>query len=229
MSKVENSPVNNEEVKSSKKPIFELDKKFESNNEEVFERLKEIKSNQMLLFKEQDLLIKQYKKNCDVELKKFSGKRRKKILEGGETKRSGFTKPTRIPKQIAEFLGLSEEAVLPRTEVTKHIYEYIKSNELQIKEDKKKSYTDAKLSELFNLPEKSVIEFSTFQVLLSKVYNLDKARLLALNNTETTTEVKVEPSTVVETSTSVVEISTSVVETEVKVETDTKSKKKGTK
>ena len=222
MSKVENSPVNNEEVKTSKKTNLELDKKFESNNEEVFERLKEIKTNQMLLFKEQDLLIKQYKKNCDMELKKFSGKRKKKILEGGETKRSGFTKPTRIPKQIAEFLGLSEDAVLPRTEVTKHIYEYIKSNELQIKEDKKKSYTDAKLSELFNLPEKSVIEFSTFQVLLSKVYNLDKARLeglSAVNTTETTmTETKkVEPSTEVETT------------TEVKLETETKSKKKGTK
>ena len=224
MSKVENSPVNNEEVKTSKKANLELDKKFEGNNEEVFERLKEIKSNQMLLFKEQDLLIKQYKKNCDMELKKFSGKRRKKNVEGGEAKRSGFTKPTRVPKQIAEFLGLSEDAVLPRTEVTKHIYEYIKSNELQIKEDKKKSYTDAKLSELFNLPEKSVIEFSTFQVLLSKVYNLDKARLeglSAVNTTETTmTETKkVEPSTEVKVETT----------TEVKVETETKSKKKGTK
>jgi hypothetical protein len=52
MSKVENSPVNNEEVKTSKKVVLELDKKFESNNEEVSERLKEIRSNFMLLFKE---------------------------------------------------------------------------------------------------------------------------------------------------------------------------------
>ena len=65
--------------------------------------------------------------------KSLTNKERKKNVEGGEAKRSGFTKPTRVPKQIAEFLGLSEDAVLPRTEVTKHIYEYIKSNELQIK------------------------------------------------------------------------------------------------
>jgi chromatin remodeling complex protein RSC6 len=45
MSKVENSSVINEEVKTNKKANLELDKKFEGNNEEVFERLKEIKSN----------------------------------------------------------------------------------------------------------------------------------------------------------------------------------------
>ncbi len=216
MSKVENSPVNNEEVKTSKKVVLELDKKFESNNEEVTERLKEIRSNFMLLFKEQDLLVKQYKKNCDSELKRSGGKRKKKNVEGGETKRSGFTKPTRVPSKIAQFLGLPEDSVLPRTEVTKHIYEYIKSNELQIKEDKKKSCTDAKLSELFNLPEKSIIEFSTFQVLLSQVYKLEKARLEGVEF-ETTTVV--EPVT-----TSVVEVP--VVETPVETTKTTKSKKK---
>ena len=216
MSKLENSPVvNNEEVKTSKKVVLELDKKFENNNEEVSERLKEIRSNFMLLFKEQDLLVKQYKKNCDTELKRSGGKRKKKNLEGGETKRSGFTKPTKVPIKISQFLGLPEDSVLPRTEVTKHIYEYIKSNELQIKEDKKKSCTDKKLSELFNLPEKSIIEFSTFQVLLSQVYKLEKARL---EGVEFSTTTVLEPVT-----TSVVE--TPVVETPV-VETSKKSKKK---
>lgn len=212
MSKVENSSVINEEVKTNKKANLELDKKFEGNNEEVFERLKEIKSNQMLLFKEQDLLIRQYKKNCDTELKKVSGKRKKKNVEGGEAKRSGFTKPTKVPRKISEFLGLPADSVLPRTEVTKHIYEYIKSHELQIKEDKKKSYTDEKLSDLFELPLNSVIEFSTFQVLLSKVYNLEKARL----ESETS-------STLPETKEELVE------EVKEEVETETKSKKKSTK
>jgi chromatin remodeling complex protein RSC6 len=95
-----------------------------------------------------------------MEVKKC-GKRKKRNVDG-EQKRSGFTKPTKVPKKIAEFLGLADDAVLPRTEVTKHIYEYIKTNKLQMEEDKKKSYTDKKLSELFDLPEKSVIEFSTF-------------------------------------------------------------------
>lgn len=213
MSKVENSPVNNEEVKTSKKTNLELDKRFEGNNEEVYERLKEIKSNQMLLFKEQDLLIKQYKKNCDLELKKVSGKRKKKNVEGGEVKRSGFTKPTKVPKKIAEFLGLPEDSVLPRTEVTKHIYDYIKTNELQIKEDKKKSYTDKKLSELFNLPENSVIEFSTFQVLLSNVYNLEKKANLESTEVAVTTTVEEKVPEV----------------TETRVETETKTSKKKTK
>lgn len=196
MSKLDISPVNNEETKTSKKVVLELDKKFEGNNEEVAERLKELRINFMSLFKEQDLLVKQYKKNCDTELKRVGGKRKKKI-EGGETKRSGFTKPTKVPIKISEFLGLPVDSVLPRTEVTKHIYEYIKSNDLQVKEDKKKSCTDKKLSELFNLPEKSIIEFSTFQVLLSSVYKLEKARLEGVEFSTTVVEpLVVEPEVV---------------------------------
>lgn len=222
MSKVENSPVNNEEVKTSKKVVLELDKKFESNNEEVSERLKEIRSNFILLFKEQDLLVKQYKKNCDYELKRSGGKRKKKHVEGTETKKSGFTKPTRVPSKIAQFLGIPEESVLPRTEVTKHIYEYIKSNELQIKEDKKKSYTDAKLSDLFNLPLNSIIEFSTFQVLLSQVYKLEKARLEGVEFTTTVVETPVVETPVAKTPVA----ETPVVENQVETTKTTKTKKK---
>jgi chromatin remodeling complex protein RSC6 len=52
MSKLDISPVNNEETKTSKKVVLELDKKFEGNNEEVAERLKELRINFMSLFKE---------------------------------------------------------------------------------------------------------------------------------------------------------------------------------
>ncbi len=210
MSKLDISPVNNEETKTSKKVVLELDKKFEGNNEEVAERLKELRINFMSLFKEQDLLVKQYKKNCDIELKRVGGKRKKKI-EGGETKRSGFTKPTKVPIKISEFLGLPVDSVLPRTEVTKHIYEYIKSNDLQVKEDKKKSCTDKKLSELFNLPEKSIIEFSTFQVLLSSVYKLEKARLEGVEFSTSVVEPLVVEQEVVEPE--VVELKVETVET----------------
>ena len=34
-----------------------------------------------------------------VKLKKVSGKRKKKNVEGGEVKRSGFTKPTKVPNK----------------------------------------------------------------------------------------------------------------------------------
>jgi chromatin remodeling complex protein RSC6 len=82
------------------------------------------------LIREQETLLKMYKKNSDTEVKKLNGKRKKKSNDG-EQKRSGFTKPSKIPNKIAEFLGIDLETVMPRTDVTKKIYEYIKTNNLQ--------------------------------------------------------------------------------------------------
>jgi len=42
----------------------------------------------------------------------------------------GLSKPVRLKKELAEFLGAAE---LPRTEITKKLWEYIKANKLQTK------------------------------------------------------------------------------------------------
>jgi len=40
----------------------------------------------------------------------------------------GLSKPVKLKKDLAEFLGASE---LPRTEITKKLWDYIKANKLQ--------------------------------------------------------------------------------------------------
>ncbi|MDR4496618.1 MAG: SWIB/MDM2 domain-containing protein [Candidatus Scalindua sp.] len=42
----------------------------------------------------------------------------------------GLSKPVKLKKALAEFLGATE---LPRTEITKKIWDYIKTNKLQTK------------------------------------------------------------------------------------------------
>ena len=51
---------------------------------------------------------------------------------------SGFAQPTLVTKELCDFLNLKEGSKLARTEVTKAIIQYIKSNKLQDDENKKK-------------------------------------------------------------------------------------------
>ena len=45
-------------------------------------------------------------------------------------KAKGLSKPVKLQKELAEFLGKKE---LPRTEITKKLWDYIKANKLQTK------------------------------------------------------------------------------------------------
>ncbi|MEK7733099.1 MAG: SWIB/MDM2 domain-containing protein, partial [Planctomycetota bacterium] len=46
------------------------------------------------------------------------------------TEAKGLNKPVKLKKELAAFLG---EAELPRTEITKKLWDYIKANKLQTK------------------------------------------------------------------------------------------------
>jgi chromatin remodeling complex protein RSC6 len=65
----------------------------------------------------------------------------------------GLNKPVKLKNELAEFLGASE---LPRTEITKKLWDYIKANKLQTKTENGKPenagkfiVADAKLLPIF--------------------------------------------------------------------------------
>ncbi len=65
----------------------------------------------------------------------------------------GLSKPVKLKSELAEFLGASE---LPRTEITKKLWDYIKANKLQTKTENGKAenagkyiVADAKLLSIF--------------------------------------------------------------------------------
>ena len=69
------------------------------------------------------------------------------------TEAKGLSKPVKMKKDLAEFLGATE---LPRTEITKRLWDYIKTNGLQTKTENGKPknagkfiVADAKLLPIF--------------------------------------------------------------------------------
>ncbi|MEK7359212.1 MAG: SWIB/MDM2 domain-containing protein [Planctomycetota bacterium] len=69
------------------------------------------------------------------------------------TEAKGLNKPVKLKKELAAFLG---EAELPRTEITKKLWDYIKANKLQTKTENGKPenagkfiVADAKLLPIF--------------------------------------------------------------------------------
>ena len=69
------------------------------------------------------------------------------------TEAKGLNKPVKLKNDLAEFLGARE---LPRTEITKKLWDYIKTNELQTKTENGKPenagkfiVADAKLLPIF--------------------------------------------------------------------------------
>ena len=85
MSKVESAMNNNTNVEEldlniQKKNDNNFDSSEYDTNDKVVERFKKIKTLIISLVREHEFLLKIYKKNCDQEVKKMSGKKKKRIL-----------------------------------------------------------------------------------------------------------------------------------------------------
>lgn len=88
------------------------------------------------------VLQKEYTKMQKLTAKKPSSQRKNP---------SGFAKPTKLSKELCEFLSLPDDTELARTAVTKHINAYIMEHNLQNPENKKLILADEKLTKLLNL------------------------------------------------------------------------------
>jgi len=78
---------------------------------------------------------------------KASSKKRKSNIE---RKLSGFTKPTRISDEMANFLGVAHGTEMARTAVSKEIHNYVEKHNLKQKDNGRYFRADAKLTKLLN-------------------------------------------------------------------------------
>ena len=80
---------------------------------------------------------------------------------GSTVKRSngGFTQPVLLSYDLAEFMG---QRVVPRTEVTKAIWTYIKQHNLQNPEKKSEILCDIKLEKLFKRKKLQMFKMTKF-------------------------------------------------------------------
>jgi len=72
----------------------------------------------------------------------------KKKKSTGSRQPSGFVKPTRISDELAQFLGKAVGTEMARTEVSKEINQYIRTNNLQDAANGRMIHPDVKLSVL---------------------------------------------------------------------------------
>ena len=81
----------------------------------------------------------------------------KKAPAKKRTPSAAFMKPLTPSPALAAIVGTKP---LPRTEVTKKVWDYIKANKLQDAKNKRNINADAKLKEIFKKPQVSMFEMT---------------------------------------------------------------------
>jgi upstream activation factor subunit UAF30 len=95
---------------------------------------------------------------------KVSSKRKRKA---GNRAPSGFVKPTKISDELASFLGKENGTEMARTEVTRDINKYIRTHNLQDKENGRKINPDTKLAALLKLKKTDELTYFNLQRYMS--------------------------------------------------------------
>lgn len=95
---------------------------------------------------------------------KVSSKRKRKA---GNRAPSGFVKPTKISDELASFLGKDKGTEMARTEVTRDINKYIRTNNLQDKDNGRKINPDSKLASLLKLSKTDELTYFNLQKYMS--------------------------------------------------------------
>jgi chromatin remodeling complex protein RSC6 len=110
---------------------------------------------------------KNLKNKWSRELKVAQKTSSKKKRKTGTRQPSGFVKPTRISDELASFLGKDKGTEMARTDVTREINKYIRSHNLQDKENGRKINPDAKLQTLLKLKKTDELTYFNLQKYMS--------------------------------------------------------------
>jgi len=113
-------------------------------------------------------LVSNYKADgADLKAAQKSSGRRRRSAPADENapKRapSGITKPTKVSDAMCEFMGRPKGDLIARTEVTKFITNYIKTQNLKDEAVKRHINPDAKLRSLLNIPQSDQLTYFNLQ------------------------------------------------------------------
>lgn len=125
-------------------------------------------------FKNQINLLQQQLRNLEKSVKKEVKTLKKTVAKNknkGNKKPSGFANPTKVSKELCEFMNKQEGTEIARTEVTKAIISYIKNNNLQSKSNKKIISPDEKLKFLLGINGEEELTYFNLQKYMNKHFN----------------------------------------------------------
>jgi chromatin remodeling complex protein RSC6 len=152
-------------------PVVMADAAVEEQNE-TFESLMtqymEKQSQVVTLQKEMSTLLKTAMKQHGREVK--AGGKSRRSAPKKDRAPSGFAKATPVPEALRKFLKIDEGVELPRTEVAKQIYAYVRDKDLRAKDDRRVIHPDKALQKLFSLKDGETLDFRNFQKQLSRHY-----------------------------------------------------------
>lgn len=119
------------------------------------EQLIKTRQEQLEATKREIVTLRRLLREHQNELKEASKRGRKKKAQRDNTKPrkpSGFAEPVLVSDGLYDFLsrfGIKKGSLVARTEVTKHVIEYIKKNNLQNPERRREIVPDAVLAKVF--------------------------------------------------------------------------------
>ena len=138
-------------------------------------------------------LKKELDKSHQRELKNVRKKKKSDSSVKSNKEPSGFNKPALVPDEFCKQpWGCEEGQLIPRTQLTKMVYDYIKDNDLQDPADKRIIHPEKNVKTLFHLEAGQDLEFKTFQTFMAKLYKKDKLEEKVEAKVEEKVEVKVE-------------------------------------
>ena len=101
------------------------------------------------------------------ELKTAQKSQAKRKRKSGNRAPSGFVKPTKISDELAQFLEKPLGSEMARTDVTREINKYIRSHNLQDKENGRKINPDSRLQTLLKLKKTDELTYFNLQRYMS--------------------------------------------------------------
>lgn len=122
----------------------------------------EQKVNALLaLAKEAIVALKVAKKEVD-KMKKVAEKAERKRANA-RTSPSGFAKPAKISDELCAFLSVAKGTEMSRTDVTRHINQYVKANKLFKQDNKRVILPNPALKKLLGCKDTDVVTYFNLQ------------------------------------------------------------------
>lgn len=150
-----------------------MSKKEEINtkiDEDIFNQFEQLVT-QLNQMKTQITGIQQNIKQLDKNVKKQMKCLKKEVVKTknkGNRQPSGFAKPSKVTKELCEFMNKTEGTEIARTEVTRALVAYIKENKLENTTNSKIISPDEKLKTLLDLNDSDELTYFTIQKYMNK-------------------------------------------------------------
>jgi chromatin remodeling complex protein RSC6 len=149
---------------ASETPAVAAEASLSEQSTDFFAKIQQLGAVISGLKSEYRALEKRWTKELKMSAKRGNNKRKRAANRAP----SGFVKPTKISDELATFLDKPTGSEMARTEVTRDINLYIRSNSLQDKANGRKINPDSKLAELLKIDAGEELTYFNLQKYMSR-------------------------------------------------------------